>query len=148
MCVEGEKQKMKKILSGVCLVLLLSGNIWAQDVNDIVVDVLAKTSSSWDGNALPYYPSGRPEITILRIKVQPGVQLPLHTHPVINAGVLLKGELTVVTKDNETLYLKAGDAIVEVVNKWHYGKNEGNKPAEIIVFYAGIPDNPITIKKK
>jgi quercetin dioxygenase-like cupin family protein len=46
------------------------------------------------------------------------------------------------------LYLKAGDLIVEVVNKWHYGKNEGNKPAENIVFYAGILDKPITVKKK
>ncbi|MBW2604598.1 MAG: cupin domain-containing protein [Deltaproteobacteria bacterium] len=137
---------MKKLLCGICLTLLLSGNSWAQDVNDVVVDVLAKTVSSWDGKALPDYPSGRPEITILRIKVQPGVQLPLHTHPVINAGVLLNGELTVVTEDNETLYLKAGDSIVEVVDKWHYGKNEGNKPAEIIVFYAGIPGKPITVK--
>ncbi len=71
----------------------------------------------------------------------------MHEHPVINAGVLLKGELTVVTEDNKTLYLKAGDSIVEVVNKWYYGKNEGNNTAEIIVFYVGIPDTPITIKK-
>ncbi len=73
--------------------------------------------------------------------------LPLHQHPVINAGVLLKGELTVVTTDNKTIQLKAGDPIVEVVNTWHYGKNEGNEPAEIIVFYAGIQNKPITIKK-
>lgn len=68
-------------------------------------------------------------------------------HPVINAGVVLSGELIVVTDDNKTLHLKAGDAIVEVVNKWHYRKNNGDKPAEIIVFYAGTPDKPITIKK-
>ena len=83
----------------------------------------------------------------MRIIIQPGVELPLHKHPVINAGVLLRGELTVVTEDNETLHMKAGDSIVEVVDKWHYGKNEGNVPAEIIVFYAGIVDTPITIKK-
>jgi quercetin dioxygenase-like cupin family protein len=62
--------------------------------------------------------------------------------------VLLSGELTVVTKGGKTLHLKAGDPIVEVVNTWHYGKNESNKPAEIIVFYAGISDMPITIKKQ
>lgn len=77
-----------------------------------------------------------------------GGQLPLHNHPVINAGVLLSGELTVVTEDNKKLYLKAGDPIVEVVNKRHYGKNEGDKPAEIIVFYAGTQGNPITVKEK
>ncbi len=139
---------MKKLLFGICLTLLLLSNVWAENVNDVVVDVLSKTSSSWDGKALPDYPTGKPEITILRIKIPAGVQLPLHRHPVINAGVLLSGELTVVTEDNKILYLKAGDSIVEVVNKWHYGKNEGNKPAEIIVFYAGILDKPITVKRK
>ncbi len=52
-----------------------------------------------------------------------------------------------MTKDKETLHLKAGDSIVEVVDKWHYGKNEGNEAAEIIVFYAGVQGSPITIKK-
>jgi len=139
---------VKKLLFGICLTLLLLSNVWAENVNNVVVDVLSKTSSSWDGKALPDYPTGKPEITILRIKIPAGVQLPLHKHPVINAGVLLSGELTVVTEDNRILYLKAGDSIVEVVNTWHYGKNEGNKPAEIIVFYAGILDKPITIKRK
>lgn len=129
------------------MALLLSSNVWAQDVNTVTVDVLAKTISSWDGRDLPDYTKGKPEITILRITIPQGVQLPLHKHPVINAGILLKGELTVVTEDNKTLHLKAGDSIVELVNKWHYGKNEGNKPAEIIVFYAGILGTPITIKK-
>ena len=59
----------------------------------------------------------------------------------------MSGELTVVTENKKTLHLKAGDSIVEVVNKWHYGKNEGNEPAEIIVFYAGVPDTPIIVKK-
>jgi len=59
----------------------------------------------------------------------------------------LSGELTVVTEDNRTLHLKAGESLVEVVNKWHYGRNDGNETAELVVFYAGAPDTPITIKK-
>ena len=138
---------MKKLFYAICLTLLLSSHVWAQDVNTVKVDVLAKTSSSWDGRALPVYGKGKPEVTILRITIPPKILLTLHKHPVINAGVLLNGELTVVTENNETLHLKAGDPIVEVVNKWHYGKNEGNEPAEIIVFYAGIKDTPITVKE-
>ncbi|MCP4603660.1 MAG: cupin domain-containing protein [Proteobacteria bacterium] len=139
---------MKTALYGIGLVLLLSNSVWAQDANTVGVEELAKASSSWDGRALPNYAKGTPEITILKIVIPPKVQLPLHKHPVINAGVLTKGELTVVTKDNKILKLKAGDAIVEIVDKWHYGKNEGNEPAEIIVFYAGIKGKPITIKNK
>jgi len=138
---------MKKLISGICFVFLLSTNVPAEEVNAIHVDVLAKSSVSWDGSHLPDYPKGAPEVTILRIKIPPGAQLPLHKHQVINAGVLLNGELTVVTEDSRTLHLKAGDSIVEVVDKWHYGKNEGKVTAEILVFYAGTPDTPITIKK-
>jgi quercetin dioxygenase-like cupin family protein len=126
---------------------LLLSNVLAEDVSNVAVDVLSKTGSSWDGKSLPDYPTGKPEITILRIKIPAKTQLPLHKHPVINAGVLLSGELTVVTEDNKTLYLKAGDSIVEVVDKWHYGKNEGNEPAEILVFYAGSLGTPITVKR-
>ena len=138
---------MKKIIFGISFVLFLSSNLLADDVNAVRVDTLAQSSLCWDGSRLPAYPEGTPEITILRIKIPPGKTLELHKHPIINAGVLLSGELTVITDDNKILHLKAGEAIIEVVNKWHYGKNEGTKPAEILVFYAGIVNRAITIKK-
>jgi quercetin dioxygenase-like cupin family protein len=138
---------MKKLICAVWLAILLSSAVYAGDPADIKVETLAKTSSSWDGAPLPAYPAGRPEITILRITIPAGTNLPLHTHPVINAGVLLSGELTVVTEKDETLVLKAGDPIVEVVNKRHYGKNTGAEPAQILVFYAGTPEMPISVKQ-
>ncbi len=138
---------MNKKFVVVCLTLLVTSQARAQDLNTAKVDVLAKSSSSWDGARLPDYPQGQPEVTILRITIPPNARLPLHLHPMINAGVLLKGEITVVTEDNKTLHLKTGEAVVEVVHKWHYGKNDGKEPAEIIVFYAGIRGKPITVKK-
>lgn len=138
---------MKRLLCALCLACLLSGVVQAQDSSGVTTSVLAKASSSWDGTPLPAYPKNKPEITILRITIPPGAALPLHRHPVINAGALLSGELTVVTEDDRTLHLKAGDALVEVVNKWHYGKNAGNTPAVILVFYAGAIDTPITVRK-
>lgn len=108
---------------------------------------LVKSTHSWNGAPLPSYKSGVPEITILKISIPPGVKLPMHKHPVINAGVLLKGRLTVTTESGEVLHMKAGDPIVEVVETWHYGENEGREPAEILVFYAGIKGLPVTIKK-
>ena len=114
--------------------------------NNVVVEQLAKSSKSWDGEKLPEYPQGQPEVTILRIKIPAGAKLEMHHHPVINAGALIAGELTVITEDNKTLHLKAGDSIVELVNKKHYGKNEGTQTAEIIVFYAGEVNKPITVK--
>jgi quercetin dioxygenase-like cupin family protein len=138
---------MKNLLFGICIALLFAASVPAEDVTAVKIDVLAKTSLSWDGSPLTEYSKGTPEVTILRIKIPPGASLPMHKHPIINAGVLLSGELTVITEDNSTLYLKAGDSIVEVVNKWHYGRNDGDKAAEILVFYAGVTVTPITIKK-
>lgn len=112
------------------------------------VEQLAKTPVSWNGSPLPNYPNGTPEVTILRITIPPHTALPVHKHPVINAGVLLSGELTVVSENNETLRMKAGDSIVELVNQWHHGVNEGDDPAVILVFYAGEIDTPITIVRQ
>ena len=95
---------------------------------------------------MPPYKAGQPEITILKITVQPNAELPWHTHPIINAGVMVKGKLTVVTQAGETRELLAGDAIVEVIGKIHRGINNGTEAAEIIVFYAGVIETPLTIK--
>lgn len=137
---------MTKLLSVTCFILCFNINAWALEQKAINSIVLLKTSKSWDGSDLPEYPKGKPEITILKIIIPPHTQLPVHKHPVINAGILLKGNLKVTTEDGKTLYLKAGDIISEVVNKWHHGVNESDESAEILVFYAGIKDMPITIK--
>jgi hypothetical protein len=38
--------------------------------------------------------------------------------------------------------------IVEVVNTLHYGINEGTVPAEIVVFYAGIVGQAVTVSQQ
>ena len=137
---------MNKLFCLVCSMLLFAGQVYAKEPLAVKVDVLAKTSKSWNGSALPAYAEGVAEVTILRIAIPPGLKLPLHKHPVINAGVMLKGELTVTTKKGQVLHLRAGEPIVEVVDTWHYGKNEGKETAELIVFYAGVQGVPITVK--
>jgi len=137
---------MKGLMSGLCLALLVAGNVSATESKPVSVEVLAKSTTSWDGSVLPSYPKGKPEVTILKIDIAPGVKLPLHEHPVINAGYLVSGELTVVTQGGDVLEMKTGDTLIEVINKWHYGINNGDVPAEIVVFYAGIEGKPLTIK--
>lgn len=140
-----ERREVKTGLQAVLFVCVgLSGTCAADDAA-ITAKLLAKSATSWDGSALPAYPVGAAEVSIVKIRISPGAQLPMHKHPVINAGLLLSGELTVITEKNEILHLKAGDPIVEVVGKWHYGRNDGAVPAEIVVFYAGTPGTPLSI---
>ena len=140
-----------RILAALSVIFLLQPGCTmvpiSSDANQAspVVKQLVKTTQSWNGEFLPAYPQGKPEITILRITIPAGTKLHSHSHPVINAGVLLSGQLTVVTTDGKRLHLKEGDPVVEVVNTPHYGMNEGKVPAEIVVFYAGVVDTPITV---
>lgn len=129
-------------------VLLLNVSCKTSKITEIQVVKLAETTKSWNGDVLPKYPEGHPKITVLKITIPPKTTLHKHYHPVINSGILLKGALKVVDVDGNVLILKAGDVIVELVNKIHYGVNEGNKPAEIVVFYAGTEDLPITVIEK
>lgn len=138
---------MRYRLPVMLLLLTLTASVMAHELGEIQVETLAKSQQSWDGRTLPAWPTTPPEVTVLNITIPPHSRLPLHKHPVINAGVLLRGELTVVAESGERLQLKAGEAIVELVDRWHYGSNERDEPAQIIVFYAGTPGTPITVIK-
>lgn len=109
-------------------------------------ELLAESYLSWNGDSLPSYPSGKPKISIVKVTIPPHSELPHHYHPVINAGVLLRGELTVIDIEGNVLEMKAGDPIIEVVNTIHFGKNNGEEPAEILVFYAGSEGMEIVVK--
>jgi len=135
----------KTILSFTTLLLL--STVYAHDDKNLKVKTIVKSTKSWDGQTLKPYAQGQPEVTILEIEIPPKTKLPVHKHSYMNAGVLIEGTLKVVTNKNEVLILKKGDPIVEVIDKWHYGINEQDTPAKIIVFYAGIKDQPTTVKK-
>lgn len=136
---------MKLLLCGLLMLSVFVAE--PLSAGDIQVEVLAQQDKSWNGMQLPPYPEGEPELSILRISIPPGSELPMHLHPVINAGILLQGSLTVVTENGDRLHLQAGDPIIEVVDEWHYGKNEGDQTAVIVVFYAGVRDKPLTVEK-
>ncbi|MGL1887262.1 MAG: cupin domain-containing protein [Reichenbachiella sp.] len=138
---------MKYLAFTLTLFWVCTFQLHAGEHPGIKVETLSKTSQSWNGDALPAYAKGTPEVTILKITIPPKTMLPVHKHPYMNAGVLLSGSLKVVTQDKKILQMKAGDPIVEVIDTWHHGSNEGDVPAVIVVFYAGIKGQAITIKK-
>lgn len=145
---------MKKIASA-CLLAALGTNLApAQDVGkknnaeEVMVEVLAETSCSWDGAMLPNYPTTTPKITILRYKFPAHQRLSLHTHSIINCGAMLKGELTIVTKDGRERTFKKGDAVMEMIGTVHYGENRGDEDAEVIMFYAGTEGLPLKEEAK
>ena len=136
---------MRKKLFAWSLFILVSASALAADVPGILVETLVKTNQTWDGTPLPAYPASTPEISVLRFTIPPGAQLLPHHHPVINVAYVIKGELKVTTEQGLTKGLKAGDALVELVDQIHFGKNEGTEPVELVVVYAGANGQRVTV---
>lgn len=116
--------------------------------NGVTVEKLLEADKSWDGTQYPAYPTGTTQLTILKITVAPNTTLAWHEHPMPNAAYMLSGELTVEKKsDGKTRHLKAGDALPEMVDIIHRGYT-GDKEAQLIVFYAGNTEQPLSIPEK
>ena len=136
---------MKRFTLTLVMLLTLplgAGEIRADDGHGaeklgVTIKELVNSTKEWDGQSLPEYPDGQAEIKVLRIKIPSGVTLPWHYHPVINAAVILKGNLELYLEDGRTKVFGPGEALVEVVNTVHAGKSIGNDDVELVVFYAG-----------
>ena len=106
--------------------------------------VLLRTSTAWDGSPYPDYPTGSPELSLLKIRIAPDTSLDWHHHPAPNAGYLLAGDLRVETRDGREKHLRAGEALAELTGIVHRG-HSGSRGAELIVFYAGSPGLPLSV---
>ena len=106
---------------------------------------LIRTSQSWDGAQLPDYPQGRPELVVRKYVFPAGQKLGWHHHPVMNYGVLVQGELTIIAKDGAEKIVRAGEAVVEMVGTVHHGENRGTQPAILYMFYLSQEGLPLSV---
>lgn len=136
---------MKNYLGAIVWALLLLHN--AAMAKEVTADILVKGSTSWDGGTIAY-PQGKAELIVQKITVSPGdkeISLAMHCHTIPLAAYVTKGSLKVVKANGEEKMFKAGDAFIEVMKTWH--KGVFNEEAELIVFYAGEKDVPVSTKK-
>ena len=107
---------------------------------------LLRTSNTWDGAALPAYPTERPELRVVRLEFPVGAKTGWHHHTVINYGIVEQGELTIVCIDGSEKTFHEKEALVEVVGTIHRGENRGSKPVVLNMFYISSPGMEITIQ--
>ena len=107
---------------------------------------LVRTSQSWDGVELPDYLRGRPEIVAVKYVFPAGCRLGWHHHEMMNFGVLVQGELTIVAQDGIEKVVQAGEAVVEMVGTIHHGENRGPVPAILYMFYLSQKDLPLSVQ--
>ena len=114
----------------------------------IKVEQVLQTTQSWDGTPYTSYPTGQPQVTVLKITIPPNTALHWHRHPVISVAYVLSGHLTIEKKDTgERTILQPGQALAETVETTHRGFTT-DEPVELIVFYAGQSGLPVTINQE
>lgn len=107
---------------------------------------LLRTSQSWNGDDLPDYPQGRPELVAVKYVVPPGEKLGWHHHVAMNHGVLVQGELTIIGLDGEVGVIHEGEVVVEMVDAIHCGENRGTEPVVLYMFYISQEGWPLSVQ--
>ena len=112
----------------------------------VVSTELIRTSQSWDGVELPDYFKGRPELVAVKYVFPAGQKLGWHHHPVMNYGILVQGELTIIGLDGKEKMVHEGEPVVEMVGTIHHGENRGSKDVILYMFYLSQKDMPLAVQ--
>ena len=108
-------------------------------VKEVQSTELIRTSQSWDGVELPDYLQGRPELVAVKYVFPAGKKLGWHHHPVMNYGILVQGELTIIGQDGKEKVVHEGEPVVEMVNTIH-------KDVILYMFYLSQKDLPLAVQ--
>ena len=98
-------------------------------------ETLLRSSSSWDDEPYKSYPPGQPELSALKITLQPHTKLEWHPHPFPSAAYIVAGELTVERKKTERSNILS--PAKRFRRQWAHSTGEwqeGNEPVVFIVF--------------
>lgn len=106
---------------------------------------LLRTSQSWNGDKLPNYPQGEPELVAVKYIIPPGEKLGWHHHVAMNHGVMVQGEITIIGLDGKIGVIREGEVVVEMVDAIHHGENRGTEPAILYMFYISQKDMPLSV---
>ena len=144
---------MKRILIRVIAATLICGTMFfvkgcieTHELKEVRSTELIRTSQSWDGVELPDYLEGRPEIVAVKYEIPAGKKLGWHEHPVMNFGILVQGDLTIIGQDGKEKVVHEGEPVVEMVNTIHHGENRGEKPVVLYMFYLSQKDLSLSLQ--
>ena len=115
-------------------------------VKKVVSEELIRTSKSWDGVDLPDYFQGKPELVAVKYVFPAGQKLGWHHHPVMNYGILVQGELTIIGQDGKTKVVHEGEPVVEMVGTIHHGENRGDKDVILYMFYLSKEGEQLAVQ--
>ncbi len=137
---------VKAVFPAILALMFQTEAFSLEQVASVKVSTVLKAENSWDGKPI-VYPEGKPEMTGMLIEIAPGGETGWHLHPVPSFAIVLEGELEVQLKNGVVKRLKSGEALSEVVNTLHNGRNVGSVPVKLVVFYAGAVGQKLSAKE-
>jgi quercetin dioxygenase-like cupin family protein len=81
-------------------------------------------------------------LIVVRVTVRPGGSFGWHVHHSAVAAAVVSGTLTLYDSSDPKCAAQrvtAGHGFIEPVDHVHLGRNEGTKPAVVLVTYLGVP---------
>jgi len=125
---------------------LLAPSAFCGAYEGVTVTPVKKATTTSNGDKIAYPMTDSPEVTVVTVEIPPGGETGWHKHRIPVYAYVLAGELTVELEDGKKAIFKEGDAIIEVVNASHNGRNLGAMPVKLVVFYTGVEGSSNTIK--
>lgn len=148
-----EKNKMRRLriktlalFIFLSLTFTLSCAFGADYDGGVKVTLIKKATTASNGQKLAYPRAGNPEVSALIVEIPPGGNTGWHSHPVPVYAFVLSGTLTVEVDPGDSYQMREGEALFEVVNTPHLGKNLGKETVRLAVFYTGVEGTPNTVK--
>lgn len=134
-----------RFLPVILPLLFISCSAGSTSFPGVKSELLLQATHSWEGERYRY-PEGDAELSVVHVELEPGAATGWHRHPVPSVGVILQGTLEVtILESGETRRVGAGEAIPEVVQTVHEGRNVGNETVRLLVFYAGAEGVELTL---
>jgi quercetin dioxygenase-like cupin family protein len=143
-----KSRKSLNVVRILAFSLLLSAAplAFGSDYEGVKVTPLKKTTTTTTGKKVAYPKTDTPEVTAVLVEIPVNGETGWHLHPVPVYAYVLSGELAVEIEKGKDFSFKEGDALVEVVNEAHNGRNTGKEPVKLVVFYTGVEGSPNTVK--
>ena len=142
-----DHHRIRSAYLGLMAVFLIASTTFAAGYSSgVTAKVLKKTTVTGDGQKITYPKTDNAEVTAMTVDIAPGAETGWHEHPIPVYAYVLSGHLTVEVEGGQRMSYVTGDAIIEVVNTMHNGKNNGADPVQLVVFYLGAEGTPNVIK--
>jgi quercetin dioxygenase-like cupin family protein len=122
--------------------------VHADDYQGIKATKILTSTTASNGQKLSYLKTDNPEVTAMIVEIPPCAETGWHTHAVPVYAYVLAGSISVEMEGGKKYDFKEGDAIFEVMNTSHNGRNNGTKTARLVVFYTGEEGKPNVTRVK